>query len=441
MVVKKPLRFCANKHGVGVGLRCLPSNLVELRVHSGIVLEEKSRCRFVEQSKRSLDKFVHPGDILTTPNDLCIVRSKLIGRDGRCVFGCEILESSDKAVEWPDFSPIQPMHPSGGFSEACKYLTKAVPENAVNFLISPECALKILGVMQTRLKALEAEVRRKGIQLDADIVSETDPIESQRDADHSKQGMSPNVKQKDWKLNVQKENEYIELKEIVPEFGTEEIGADSNSEDEYDDASEALDGPATEDSKRNRGAVENASPEARPFRPGKVVQKPIDGFVITLNPDTLKEDTINSKVKDVAEESVGIKMGIFEAAPYMANAHVRTGTTQSIMDLRESGAVGSKTSAFESKKNSVVSSRRESVDVLKGQELVKKFELVPNKVKPNSRFSIDGVRELGIVGDAIAGHELLEKKHTRLPTTESIKGLSGRDYVSNLTNIFENNNS
>jgi len=439
MVVKKPLRFCANKHGVGVGLRCLPSNLVELRVHSGIVLEEKSRCRFVEQSKRSLDKFVHPGDILTTPNDLCIVRSKFMGRDGRCVFGCEILESSDKAVEWSDFSQIQPMHPSGGFFEASKYLTKAVPENAVNFLISPECALKILGVMQTRLKALEAEVRRKGIQLDVDIVNETDPLESQTDADHSKKGMSPNVKQKDEKFSVQKEPEYIELKEIIPEFGIEEIGAD-NSEDEYDDACEALDGPATEHSKIIHGAMENSLPEAQPFRPGKVVQKPIDGFVITLNPDTLKQDTINSKVPDVSEESVGIKRGIFEAAPYMANAHVRTGTSQSIMALRESGAVGSWTSPFESKKNAVVSNRRESVDGLKGQEFVKKFELVPNKVKPNSRFSIDGVRELGIVGDAIAGHEFLEKKHSRLPTTESIKELSGRDYVSNLTNIFENNN-
>jgi len=438
MVVKKPLRFCATKHGVGVGLRCLPSNLVELRVNSGFVLEEKSRCRFVEQSKRSLDKFVHAGDILTTPNDLCIVRSKCMGKDGRCVFGCEILESSDKAVQWSDFSPVQPMHPSGGFFDGSKSLTKAVPEHAVNFLISPECALKILGVMQTRLKALEAEVRRKGIQLVADIVNETNPLESQTDIDRSKQGMSPNVKQKDEKLSSQKEPEYIELKEM-PESGIDETGAD-NSEDEYDDAPEALGGPATEPSKIIPGAMENTSPEARPFRPGKVVQKPIDGFVITLNPDTLKQNTINSKVQDVAEESVGIKRGIFEAAPYIAKAHVRTGTTQSIMDLRESGAVGSKTSEFESKKNVAVSSRRESVDVLKGKEFVKKFELVPNKVKPNSRFSIDGVRELGIVGDAIAGHELLEKKHSRLPTTESIKELSGRDYVSNLTNIFENNN-
>jgi len=439
MVVKRPLRFCATKHGVGVGLRCLPSNLVELRVHSGTVLEEKSRCRFVEQSKRSLDKFVHPGDILTTPNDLCIVRSKFMGRDGQCVFGCEILESSDKAVEWSDFSPVQPLHPSGGFLEGSNYITKAVPENAVNFLISPECALKILGVMQTKLKALEAEVRRKGIQWDVDIVNETDPLESQIDGDRSKLEMSSNVKQKDEKLSVPKEPEFIELKEIIPEFGIEEIRAD-NSEDEYDDAYVALDGPATEHSKRILGAMENPLPEARPFRPGKVVQKPADGFVITLNPDTLKQDTINSKVQDVAEVSVGIKRGIFEAAPYMANAHVRTGTTQSIMDLRESGAVGSKTSAFESQKNVVVSNRRESVDGLKGQEFVKKFELVPNKVKPNSRFSIDGVRELGIVGDAIAGHEFLEKKHSRLPTTESIKELSGRDYVSNLTNIFENNN-
>merc|ERR550534_929718 len=103
-----------------------------------------------------------------------------MGRDGRCVFGCEILESSDKAVEWSDFSPVQPIHPTGGFFEGSKYLTKAVPENAVNFLISPECALKILGVMQTRLKALEEEVRRKGIQLWADTVNGTDPLKSQK---------------------------------------------------------------------------------------------------------------------------------------------------------------------------------------------------------------------------------------------------------------------
>jgi len=439
MGMKKPLRFCATKHGVGVGLRCLPSNLIELRVHSGTVLAEKSRCRFVQQPKRSLDKFVHPGDILTTQNDLCIVRSKCMGRDGRCMFGCEILETSDNAEEWPDFSSIQPVHPSGGFFEDSKYSTKAVPEEAVNFLISPECALKILGVMQRRVKVLEAEVRRKGIQLESEIVNETDPLESRTDASVSKQRMLPNLKQKDEKCGPHNEPKYIELKEMTPAFGMEETRADS-SEDEYDDASEALDVPESNLSKRSPEGKENPLPEARQYNPGKVVQKPIDGFVITLNPDTLKQHTINSKVQDVAEVSVGIKRGIFEAAPYMANAHVRTGTTQSIMDLRESGAVGSKRSAFESKNNSVISSRRESVDGLRRQEFVKKFELIPNKVKPNSRFSIDGVRELGIVGDAIADHELGEKKHSRLPTTESIKELSGRNYVSNLTNIFENNN-
>jgi len=431
MGLKKPLRFCATEHGVGVGLRYLPTNLVELRVQSGTVLVEKTRCRFVEQAKRSLDKFVHPGDIITAANDLCIVRSKSV-RDGRCVFGCEILESSDNAEEWADFSSVQPLHPTGGFFEGSACLTKAVPEDAVNFLISPECALKILGVIQGKLKALEAEVRRKGIPLDVDIV-ETNRKKSENG---SMNRMSPEVKHDDEeKLSAPKEPEYIELRQMLPQGCGEETRIE-NIEDEYDDST--LGTPVTKHSSKSPGSAERPSTEVRPFRPGKVVQKPIDGYVITLNPDTLKEHTINSNLQDVAEVSVGIKRGIFEAAPYMANAHVRSGTSQSIQALRESGAVGSRKSVFESQKGALLPTDAESAEGLKGQVLVNKFELDQKKVKSNSRFSIDGVRELGLVGDAIASHKQMEKKHTRLPTTESIKELSGRDYVSNLTNIFEN---
>jgi len=441
MVLQKPLRFCATEHGVGIGLRCLPTNLVELRVESGTVLAEKNKCRFVEQSKRSLEKFVHAGDILSTSNNLCIVRHKTKGTDGRCVFGCEMLDSSEKEEELTDFSSAKPLHPNGSFFESSECITKAVPEDAVKLLISSECALKILSVLQGKLEALKAELRRKGIELDEDLVKETNPQEFPANPDNIAEEISPReTHEDDEKSSAQIEPEYIELREITPKDSFE--GTALEIEETYDDVPTELISPTTHHPKDRAEAMENSSAQRRRHVPGKIVQKPNDGFVITLNPDTLKQDTINGNLQDLAVETVGFKRGVFEASQYMSKAHVRTGTSQSIRELRDTGAVGSKTEAIESEAppEEEMTAERDSLNGLKDRGLVNNFKLQPKKVKPNSRFSVDGVRDLGLVGVGIDGHnEFISKKHARLPTTESIKELSGRDYVSSLTNIFEKN--
>merc|ERR1719427_933992 len=94
---------------------------------------------------------------------------------------------------------------------------------------------------------------------------------------------------------------------------------------------------------------------------------------------------------------MGVKMGIFETGQNRENAHMRNCTSDSIRDLRDTGAVGAEAERFE------LHNVEEDQAPCKPptSRLVDQFMSTKNKAHPKDRASVNNIRELSLVGEAI----------------------------------------